>query len=201
MASNIVTTTIDAEYPIAGRDNDTQGFRDNFGIIKSNFSAAKAEIEDLQDNVLRRDKENTLGGSKLVDANMQASTEVMYSDLNISAAAIPVRFSTGYYHKYNLTDPRSEYTLNLEAWPDTSQESRLAKITVEILSTEGEKTITFTGTPATGGLSAFKKRTNWPTVLVVPQSTSLENYTSIVAEFWSYDGGKTVYANYLGSFA
>ena len=43
MASNIQSSTIDAAYPVAGVDNDTQGFRDNFSTIKDNFTAAKAD--------------------------------------------------------------------------------------------------------------------------------------------------------------
>ena len=34
MASNINTNTIDENYPVAGIDNDSQGFRDNFTSIK-----------------------------------------------------------------------------------------------------------------------------------------------------------------------
>ena len=30
MASNIDATSIDATFPIAGQDNDSQGFRNNF---------------------------------------------------------------------------------------------------------------------------------------------------------------------------
>ena len=45
MASNIQSESIDGTFPVAGVDNDTQGFRDNFGYIKSNFAAAKEEIE------------------------------------------------------------------------------------------------------------------------------------------------------------
>ena len=50
MASNIDDTSIDATYPIAGQDNDSQGFRNNFSTVKNNFTAAKSEIEDLQTN-------------------------------------------------------------------------------------------------------------------------------------------------------
>ena len=38
MASNIDNTSIDATYPIAGQDNDSQGFRNNFSTIKNNFT-------------------------------------------------------------------------------------------------------------------------------------------------------------------
>ena len=44
MASNIISDTIDATYPVAGVDNDTQGFRDNFSIIKTGLSTAGSEI-------------------------------------------------------------------------------------------------------------------------------------------------------------
>jgi len=49
MASTINTTNIDTDFPIAGQDNDSQGFRDNFTNINTNFEAAKTEIEALQD--------------------------------------------------------------------------------------------------------------------------------------------------------
>ena len=48
MASNINLTNIDTTYPIAGQDNDSQGFRDNFTNINTNFTEAKTEIEALQ---------------------------------------------------------------------------------------------------------------------------------------------------------
>jgi hypothetical protein len=48
MASNINPTNIDITFPIAGQDNDTQGFRDNFRNIKNNLSTAKSEITNLQ---------------------------------------------------------------------------------------------------------------------------------------------------------
>jgi hypothetical protein len=48
MASNINPNIINITYPVAGQDNDTQGFRDNFSNIKNNFSAAATEISALQ---------------------------------------------------------------------------------------------------------------------------------------------------------
>jgi len=50
MASKIVPGNIDGTYPRAGQDNSSQGFRDNFNEIKTNFTEAKSEIEDLQTN-------------------------------------------------------------------------------------------------------------------------------------------------------
>ena len=52
MASNIDTVGLDENYPIAGVDNDSQGFRDNFTNTKANLDHAKTELEDLQNNVI-----------------------------------------------------------------------------------------------------------------------------------------------------
>ena len=48
MTSSINPNNIDTTYPIAGQDNDSQGFRDNFTNIKTNFEYAETEIDDLQ---------------------------------------------------------------------------------------------------------------------------------------------------------
>jgi len=48
MASQINPNNIDGTYPVAGQDNNTQGFRDNFTNIKLNFQFARNEISALQ---------------------------------------------------------------------------------------------------------------------------------------------------------
>lgn len=52
MASSINTTNIDGTFPVAGQDNSSQGFRDNFTNVKTNLGYAKTEIEDLQTKVV-----------------------------------------------------------------------------------------------------------------------------------------------------
>ena len=44
MASTIISATIDGTYPVAGQDNDSQGFRDNFTIIKTGLATATSEM-------------------------------------------------------------------------------------------------------------------------------------------------------------
>jgi hypothetical protein len=51
MASLINPSNIDVTYPIAGQDNDTQGFRTNYQNIKNNFIVAAGEITAIQSNV------------------------------------------------------------------------------------------------------------------------------------------------------
>ena len=51
MSSNINPNNINGNFPVAGQDNDSQGFRDNFTNILNNFSFASSEITDLQNAV------------------------------------------------------------------------------------------------------------------------------------------------------
>lgn len=51
MTSLINPSNIDITFPIAGQDNDTQGFRTNYQNIRNNFITAATEISALQANV------------------------------------------------------------------------------------------------------------------------------------------------------
>lgn len=66
MASQIDPNNINGAYPVAGQDNNSQGFRDNFTNIKTNFQYAEDEVNDLQSKALLK---AALTGSTL-DNNM-----------------------------------------------------------------------------------------------------------------------------------
>lgn len=75
MTSLINPQNIDITYPIAGQDNDTQGFRTNFRNIKNNFVVASQEITTLQQG-------NTAVGTFYTYANIHYN---YYTDSNVSA--------------------------------------------------------------------------------------------------------------------
>ena len=62
MTSAINPNNIDGQYPVAGQDNNSQGFRDNFTNTKTNFQYAKDEITQLQNASLLK---SALPGSSL----------------------------------------------------------------------------------------------------------------------------------------
>jgi hypothetical protein len=62
MSSNINPNNIDGTYPVAGQDNNSQGFRDNFTNIKTNFQYAEDEITALQANAILK---SALSGTTL----------------------------------------------------------------------------------------------------------------------------------------
>ena len=52
MTSQINPNNINGAYPVAGQDNNSQGFRDNFTNTGTNFQYAADEITDLQNKAV-----------------------------------------------------------------------------------------------------------------------------------------------------
>ena len=75
MASNISTTGLNAAYPVAGQDNDSQGFRDNFTNVKTNLETAATEITTLQSTAAKLNSANDFNGNNISEANFIANTE------------------------------------------------------------------------------------------------------------------------------
>lgn len=84
MTSLITPSTIDITYPIAGQDNDTQGFRNNFQNIQDNFIVAAGEITSLQSNVALF---QTFARGSLSSINVQGNISQSYQLANLSASS------------------------------------------------------------------------------------------------------------------
>lgn len=196
MASNIDSTSIDAEYPVAGRDNDSQGFRDNFSTIKNSLAAAKAELEDLQSKAVLKDAltgdtlENNMAGSAIIDADLQMASFKGVNDGTSPDATQNIDFENGHYQKFTLAT-NVEYTLI--NFPTTN---RYATLRVELVSDDvAARTASFNG-----GVGTIKTDGNaaWTgTEVAVDADTTV----STIVEFFTNDGGVTVFARYVGQFA
>lgn len=88
MASSINPNNIDGAYPVAGQDNNSQGFRDNFTNTKSNFAYAAAEITDLQSKAVLK---AALTGTTL-DNNMLGAAvfNAAVSDIGLTVQSIGI---------------------------------------------------------------------------------------------------------------
>ena len=83
MTSNINPNNIDGAYPVAGQDNNSQGFRDNFNNTATNFQYAANEISDLQAKAVLKSAltgstlNNDMDGSILSNAQLQDMSETV----------------------------------------------------------------------------------------------------------------------------
>lgn len=193
MTSNINYTAINENFPVAGQDNDTQVFRDNFETIKNNFSASKTEIEDLQDNAARTDQANdflynVVGSLTLQDAYFRKKD---YGSA-IVAATQEVSFKQAMYHIIKFGGACS---LSFIEFPTTTVDvsglGQIGKATLELYGDGTTRTVSFT----TSGGTVLKKNSSFPGTLTVTSATN-----PVFIEVWRHSE-TVIFLNYLGSFS
>ena len=108
MTSQINPNTIDSAYPVAGQDNSTQGFRDNFSFIKQNLSYAASEISALQANTAVVNDTNYFNNNILYGARFQDFAQIRQAAGNVSGSA-NISYATGHYQTMTLNGNTNLY--------------------------------------------------------------------------------------------
>ena len=194
MASNIVPDTIDDTYPVAGQDNNSQGFRDNFNIIKTNFTSAKSEIETLQNNTAKTNADNVFFENTLSRYTKLQETTTHVGPTNVSSAT-PLSFNAGHFYTIVASN---DVTLTLEDWPTNNE---YAEMLIQVYGDGAvNRTVTFASTYSAGasqmrvdGSTEFGGGAAITTNTVVTRSHLVKAFT--------YDNGTNVFLQYLGTFA
>lgn len=185
MAITINTTTIngiDAAYPVAGVDNDSQGFRDNFSAIKDTLSATAVDLATLDANTAKLNANNDFNGNNIQEANFIRNTEEVNNIGNITASQ-NISFTAGHYQTVGVN---GAITLTFADWPATG---KLGKIRLVI---KGTGTVTFS-TEAGG---TIKYDADFPSPFTIASATNPK-----IIDVWTDDGGIIVYAQYVGEFS
>jgi hypothetical protein len=119
MASNINPFNVDGTFPIAGQDNSSQGFRDNFTNLRNNLSYAKSEIEDLQNKAILKSAltgtsiNNDMAGAVLYGPTLKSYYETLY-DFGLSTDEVSLDYSFSNLQKIT-TD--GDISLSFSNWP------------------------------------------------------------------------------------
>lgn len=116
-ASLINFSAIDATYPVAGQDNNSQGFRDNFGTIKTGLGQASTEITALQNNAAFKNAPNDFGQNILSNAVYKTFYGVA-ADLGTITTNTDINLLTGPLQSVTLaTNP----TFTFKNWPTSGK--------------------------------------------------------------------------------
>jgi hypothetical protein len=182
MASNINFNNIDQTFPVAGVDNDSQGFRTNFLNIKNNFQYTKSEIEDLQGKVILKSAltgttlNNNLNGAVLNGAEIYNFKETVI-DLGSSSGTITLDHSSSHYYTVSTSGSVSLAFSNLPS------NGKLGRIKLEISITNEAHTITLPAAITQGldGLTGLSGST-----------ITFANTGDYVFEFTTVDNGTTI---------
>ena len=192
--SNIISDTIDGTYPVAGIDNNTQGFRDNFSIIKTGLATAQSEIGTLETTTAKLNATNDFLASDVTNANFSLNTE-KYHNIGSVISGQNISFLNGLYQSATVNLSIGTDTINfaLADWPDRDH---VAKITVQLFGNNTAKTVTFT----VEGSGTIKYNADYPRVGGVATATVDSSVNPIIVDFWTYNQGTTVYAEYRGQY-
>lgn len=136
MASQITPNSINQNYPVAGVDNNSQGFRDNFTSIKNNFIVATREINDLLDKVVVKSP-LTYGGSPTATNNDFGNAEIISAAFRAcslstrdlgdesSTGTVQISHAEGSWQQLQLSGAGAETTLSFGNWPASGQQAQL----------------------------------------------------------------------------
>jgi hypothetical protein len=184
MASNINPNNIDGAYPVAGQDNDSQGFRDNFTNTKTNFSYARDEISDLQSKVVLKAAlsggtlNNDMGGSILANAQLQDMSETQVA-LGTVSGSQTLNYAAGPY--YTLTTGGS-ISLLFSNFPIAGTLGRI-RLQITVASTAHTLTLPAAVTVGVSNIQGLNTATN---VLTFNQTGTFE------FEFETSTSGSTI---------
>jgi len=195
MASNIISSTIDDAYPVAGVDNDSQGFRDNFNVIKTNFASAKTEIESLQTNSAATNNANNFLGNDIRNANLYQITH-KHADSRASEWETnqDVSWTQGAYKRGKVG---AAINLSIKDWPTNTE---YAEMVIQLYG-DGTATrdVTFISTYGSGiaGTLFTDGNAAWTGARITLPTTTT---TSVLIKAFTYDGGTNTFLEFMGTF-
>jgi len=136
MASNINPTNIDGAFPVAGQDNNSQGFRDNFTNIRQSLTFARNEIEELQQKAVLKEAlassllHNDMDGMQLIRPELVGSTEKLI-DYGVVSGNVTLSVSNGAVFKITTN---GNITIELSDWPTGATHIK-SRVIINVTST------------------------------------------------------------------
>jgi hypothetical protein len=191
--------SIDATYPVAGRDNDSQGFRDNFTTIKSALTQTGNLVEDLETKVLLKasladntEVDNDLEGSSINNGYYNNFWGFGYvDDTDRSGSDNNINVSAGSIQQFRVVANAGFTFIDWPRPPGAATTPNYFGIIRVHLIKGGAGDYTVTLSTAQGDVVL---ENGFPALVL--SDTSAHR----VIEAWTYNGGDTVFVRNIGTF-
>jgi hypothetical protein len=183
--STLNYAAIDETYPVAGQDNNSQGFRGNFAAIKNAVAQAETDITALETNTAKKNASNDFNGNTVANATYNKFYGATYA-LGIISTPQDINLNNGPLQYVTFA---ADTTITFTNWPLTG---KYALVRVHMIS---DGNAIRTPTLATSGGGSFAYETGYPNPLTLPI-----NGKNKVIEAWTYNGGAKVFVKYIGEF-
>ena len=190
--TNITPGSIDVAFPVAGQDNDSQGFRQNFTAIQTSLTGAAGYIATLQDDTAKTNIANNFQGNNILNANLvQISHEAQVGTVPNTTSTKTLDFEEAAH--YNLTFVINT-TVQIRNLAGTSSNTKASKVTVVVR----KDTTASTDPVLTWDIGAGKTLLNDGNALW--SNFTLDNIAEhVMVEFISFDN-TNVYGKVIGVF-
>jgi hypothetical protein len=192
MTSQVNPNNIDGTYPIAGQDNDSQGFRDNFTNIRNNLTYIKAEVEDLQSKAVFKTAltnttlDNNLQGNAIVGASLTGYRET-YNNIGSVSGSTTIDFTNGNFQKITM----SGSTILSFSFPDSAS-GQYSSIKLWVSNSNAGYTLTLPSACTLGDPDTIAGLAGTTPPVITFSSAEIANNTNFLFEFFTVDKGVTI---------
>ena len=191
--------SINENFPVAGKDNDTQVFRDNADTIKNSLRSAKDELTDILTNAAYKDEDNDFELNSISKAVLINNRIGKFDGGSVTASPTTIDYKNGDYQIYRVGGNISMDFLNFPGDPVFSSEVTpigMGKVTLELYSDGSSRTVNF----LTSGGTIIKSKdfpgySSGSPVLTLTSSTD-----PVFVEVWRHSTA-VIYMRYVGAFA
>ena len=191
--SQINTNGINVNYPVPGENNSSQGFRDNFGQIRTNLNTAATEITDLQNKVVLKAAldnsvlNNDMANAQISNCSTRGFRGTTFNLGNALAGTVLVDVNKADVHYGTVT---GNVTLQFGSWAPTNTESevtlRLAVANANAVISLPSQVVSSNNNFGTTLLENYTRIGNTATI-TAPANTEVLEFT-----FTSLDCGNTI---------
>lgn len=193
MASTSTTFigNINVTFPVAGQDNDTQGFRDNYSNIKNGLLALAGEVTTLQSDSAYITQTNNFQQNIIQNASLQSVSSVIGTHvLGAIGGNQTVDYTEGNFQRWNIT---SATNFSFTNWPvDANSNYTYGSVVLELSGA-----VASVATPTSVTFLATK-------VSLDTSNTQLQNPVSLTTssvvryEVSSWNGNNEIFVRFLG---
>ena len=195
--SDVTSDGLSVNYPIAGVDNNSQGFRDNFNVIKTAIDQTRAEFNKFGTHALLKTPltgtglvENNIAGGEIINGgyNKFYGRSASIDRTSETGTTIDISLYNGVFQNIILS---VNSTLTFSHWP--TQTNRYACIRIHLTAAQNVTAeLSIIDIVSTSNVTAIRAAA-FPAI-------GIRNDAYHALEAYSMDAGVTVFVRYLGRF-
>ena len=184
--SSVYYNRINTGYPQAGKDNDSQIFRDNFTNIRQALQATDEVVDSLRLGLVTSTASSDFNFNTVKRVNLENHSFTVNNDDTVRSQTVTVNYAKGNYQKFKVAPGSTSFTIS--NWPtlvNSTTNTVLGGRIVISITPDSENSTTL----------------NFPNCVTIGETVlpyEVNSTSTVFFEAWSDDSGSTIYINKVG---